>query len=300
MTLPTRIADAHVHLWDIGRNAYPWIEARADHGSFLGASAPFRQNFLLPQFRTDVGSCPVEKIVHVQAGMDPAHPVRETQWLQEMADREGAPHAIVGFAPLHRPDVEALLAGHAGFANHRGIRHSVSWHPDPYFSRCDRSDYLTDPQWRRGYALLARHGMSFDLQIFPHQLADAFALGASFPDIPLILDHCAFPIERDPDGMARWRQGMRLMSELPHCTVKLSGLVLVDHRWTHASLAAMVREAVEIFGPSRAMFAGDFPFDRLHIDYRRWMEIVAGAVADLGAVERDEIFYATAVRVYRL
>lgn len=34
---------------------------------------------------------------------------------------------------------------------------------------CDRSDYMREKQWQRGFALLSRNGLTFDLQMYDHQ-----------------------------------------------------------------------------------------------------------------------------------
>ena len=193
---------------------------------------------------------------------------------------------------------ENILGGLA--AELSGIRHIVSWHQDRFYSMTDRPDYLTDPDWQRGYALLDKFRMSFDLQIFPHQLADSAVLAEKFPAIPLIIEHCALPMERDPDGMERWRKGMRRMAELPNTVVKLSALTLLDHKWTQASLSPIIREAIEIFSPDRTMFGSDFPIEKIHIQYGQWVDVVAGAISDLTDDEQDAIFYRTANRIYRL
>ena len=300
MQRPKRIIDTHVHLWDREKNKYPFFEMQLGYETFSGDVRPVHKTYLLKDYLADIGVCPVEKVVHIQAYMEPNSPVRETEWLQDVADRDGNPRGIVGFAPLNAPNVEELLEGHARFPNHRGIRHIVSWHQDRFYSMTDRPDYLTDPDWHRGYALLDKFGMSFDLQIFPHQLADSAVLAEKFPTIPLIIEHCALPMERDPDGMERWRKGMRRMAELPNTVVKLSALTLLDHKWTQASLSPIIREAIEIFGPDRTMFGSDFPIEKIHIQYGQWVDVVAGAISDLTDDEQDAIFYRTANRIYRL
>jgi len=58
--------------------------------------------------------------------------------------------------------------------------------------------------------------------------------------------------------------------------------------------------ASDVFGPTRCMFASNFPVDRLHAGdgalWRAYAAIVAGAGED----ERDALFAGTAMRVYRL
>ncbi|TIX01787.1 MAG: hydrolase, partial [Mesorhizobium sp.] len=70
-----------------------------------------------------------------------------------------------------------------------------------------RDGIMDDPAWRSGLKLLARHGLSFDLMVFPRQLADAARLAAAFPDQQFVLNHCGSPIDRDVDGMRKWRDG---------------------------------------------------------------------------------------------
>lgn len=300
MADPPRIIDSHVHLWDLEAHRYPFMAARRDYEVFAGDTSSAFRTFLLPDLIAATDGLPVEKFVHIEAHLGTEDPSDETRWLQHMADTQGNPQGIVGYARLHEPGVETLLEAHAACPNHRGIRHSLNWHADRFYSMCDRPDYLVDPDWQRGYALLERHGMSFDLQIFPHQLADSVVLAKRFPGVPLIVEHCAFPIDRDLDGMAHWRDGLQRLAELPNTVVKLSALVIVDHRWTKASLEPIIREAVEIFGPDRTMFASNFPIDRVYIGYRDWVDAVGYALGDLNEAERDAIFYSTALRTYRL
>ena len=297
---PRRIADTHIHLWDRYRNSYPWMDVKRDYENFAGDLSAIRKTYRLPDLIADTAGLPVEKFVHIQGHMATDDPSEETRWLQEIADAHGSPQGIVGFALLHDPGVEKILEDHSRYANHRGIRHSVNWHSDRFYSMCDRPDYMTDTAWQRGYGLLAKYGMSFDLQIFPHQLGDAAALAAKFPDVPLVIEHCAFPIERDEDGMSRWRAGLAELAALPNTVVKITGLVLLDHQWTEASLRPIIRQAVEIFGPDRAMFGSNFPVDKAYIRYDQSVACVSAALSDLGVEELDQVFYGTACRTYRL
>ncbi len=60
--------------------------------------------------------------VHVQNGWDPADPLGETRWLEQVAFETGRPDAIVAYADLASPGVAGLLASHAGHPRVRGIR----------------------------------------------------------------------------------------------------------------------------------------------------------------------------------
>ena len=87
-----------------------------------------------------------------------------------------------------------------------------------------------DPAFRRGYAHLERHGLSFDAWIYHPQLPEVIDLAATFPNMPLILDHVGGllgvgPYEgRRTQAIREWLPALRLLAQCPNVTVKLGGL----------------------------------------------------------------------------
>jgi predicted TIM-barrel fold metal-dependent hydrolase len=152
----------------------------------------------------------------------------------------------------------------------------------------------------RGLARLKQHDLVFDLMVFPRQLSDAARLAADYPDQQLVLNHCGSPIDRDAEGMQRWRDGLRELARRDNVAVKISDLVAYDHDWTLDSLRPVVMHCIECFGPHRAMFASDFPVAGLHASFDEVYESFKTITEPLSAEEQQALFFATAARVYRL
>jgi predicted TIM-barrel fold metal-dependent hydrolase len=153
--------DAHHHLWDLERNPYPWLTIEPPPQMVSGDIRPLRHSYRLGDYLADAREQNVIRSVHIEAGWDPKQPVMETEWLQGLADEHGYPHGIVASARLDAPDVEDTIARHVEHPNVRGIRQILSWHEDPVLCQCDKSDYLTDPAWRLGFALLERYDLLY-------------------------------------------------------------------------------------------------------------------------------------------
>ena len=48
----------------------------------------------------------------------------------------------------------------------------LSFHPEkPQLSLAAHDNYLTDPAWIKGFGLLEKYELSFDLLILPHQMS---------------------------------------------------------------------------------------------------------------------------------
>jgi predicted TIM-barrel fold metal-dependent hydrolase len=297
-TLP--VVDCHHHLWNLDANRYPWL-SEFDAKPIYGDYSAIRRNYLLDDFRRDAATLKLTKSVHVEAGHDPADPVRETRWLQSLADRPdsaGFPHGIVAYADFHAPDVEALLAGHAESPNVRGIRQVLNPRKNPWLPIPD--DPLANPQWRKRIGLLRKFNCSFDLQVYCQQMELAASLAAENPDTLFILNHAGMPARRDAEGLAGWKRGIRLMAQRENMVVKLSGFGMVDPQWTVESIRPFVLEIIDVFGTERSMFASNFPVDRIMSDYRRLWRAYFEITQDFSLHERTVLFSANAIRFYRL
>ncbi|MBB5504466.1 amidohydrolase family protein [Paraburkholderia atlantica] len=296
-----QVVDSHIHLWDLKTHRYPWLENPGV--SFVGDARELKHDYLLDDLLGEAGDIDVLKFVHVEANHDPADPVEETRWLQSIADRHasrGMPNAIVAAVDLSAQNAPALLEAHASFANTRGIRQILNVHDNKLFDYVSRH-YMREPQWREHFALLRRFDLSFDLQLYPSQMEEAAALAREHADTLLIVNHAGMFVDRNSvAGYRAWRDGMRLLAGCPNIAVKISGLAMFDHQWTIESLRPYVLETIDTFGVERAMFASNFPVDRLFGSYTDLWRAYASIVADASEAEKDALFRRNAERYYRI
>ena len=299
--LPPPTIDPHHHLWDLERHYYPWL-CDPMRPSLVGDYSAIRKSYLVADYLADIANQNVVKSVHLQAEYDSRDPVAETRWLQAVADdprSRGFPHGIVAFADLADPGAEAILAGHSAFANMRGIRQILNHHANPTFNFVPR-DLLQDAAWCAGFGLLGKYRLSFDMQLYFPQMPAAAALARRYPDIQIIINHTGTPVDRDADSLQAWRRGMRVLAECPNIATKISGLGMVDHRWTGESIRPFVLDAIELFGVERSMFASNFPVDKMFSDYDTLWNAFRAITAGFTAAERTALFHDNAARFYRL
>lgn len=301
MTLPPFI-DTHHHLWDLENNPYPWLQEGIDH--FIGDYSPIRKTYLISDLHSDADGMPLDKSVHVQAEWDhDADPVDETAWLQSVADdpaSRGMPNAIIGYADLASPEVEGILERHASHKNWRGIRHMLNWADEPGLRFAERGDLMQDDQWRAGYRLLAKFNGSFDLQVWPWQLAEGARLAQEIPEVPVVLNHTGMPKDWDEQGRELWREGMRAIAQAENIAVKISALGMMKKNWTPGDLRPWVLETIDIVGVDRCMFASNFPVDSLFSDYRTVWNAYDEITADFSGGERAKLFHDNAEKFYRI
>ncbi|MGF6776856.1 amidohydrolase family protein [Paraburkholderia sp. GAS334] len=296
-----QVVDPHIHLWDLKTHHYPWL---ANPGvSFVGDARELKHDYLIADLHADARDIEVLKVVHVEANHDPADPVEETRWLQQVADAtesRGMPQGIVAAVDLSVSNAAEVLEGHAAFANTRGVRQILNVHATRLYDYIGRH-LMRDPLWRENFSLLRRHGMSFDLQLYPSQMTEAAALANAHPGTQFIINHAGMFVDRNSvEGFRAWRDGMRLLASCENIAVKISGLAMFDHRWTVESLRPYVLETIDTFGTSRAMFASNFPVDRLFGSYTDLWNAYASIVEGASEDEKDALFKSNAERIYRI
>ncbi len=293
-----KIVDAHFHLWDLKANYYPWL-SDGNRPSVVADYSSLRKDYLVADLLADMAGLDVIAGVHIQAEHDPRDHVRETRWLQGVADApasRGFPHAIVANADLAAPDAERVLEAHCEFRNVRGIRqaaHRRLEETPPY-------DPLLDPKWLANFRLMAKYRLSFDLQLFPEQVDAAVSLMRANPDVQFILTHCGIPLWPEPARRVVWRQSIPKLAACPNAAVKISGFGLYDTHWDAKSIDPIVAPVVEAFTPARCLLASNFPVERIVRKYADVWRIYGEYFAGWSQEEREALFFRNALRYYRI
>lgn len=294
------IVDAHHHVWDLSLKAHPWLLGVPLATFRYGDYSAIRRTHLPADYRRDTARFNVVKTVYVEAEWDPRDPIGETRWVHETAAREGLPHAMVAQAWLDRPDASQVLAEQAAFPLVRSVRHKPKSAARLRDAKRGAPGSMDCPKWREGFALLARHGLQFDLQTPWWHLDAAAELARDFPATTIVLNHTGLPADRSADGLAGWRSAMERLAREANVAVKISGLGVPGRRWTAQLQGLVVRDAIAIFGAERAMFASNYPVDSLVATFD---EIYGGFLEitrDLPETQRRRLFHDNAVRIYRL
>jgi predicted TIM-barrel fold metal-dependent hydrolase len=296
------IVDAHHHFWQLSGSPlrYPWLQDPEPHEFFLGDYSALKRDYLPADYRADCAGFDVVKTVHVEAECDRSQQVAETRWLTALNAATGLPSAIVAHAWFHTPNAQQVLEEQAQFALVRGIRSKPVTARSASQMKRGLPGSMQDPAWLEGFRRLRRHGLSWDLRVPTWHLEEAAEVVASAPDIPVVLNHTGFPWDRSPTGLEMWRRGMRALAAHEQVYCKLSCLCLPDGPWLEAENAPLVREAIDLFGVERCMFASNFPVDGLRISYRAMFEAFASIATGFSDGDRKKLFHDNAVRFYRL
>jgi predicted TIM-barrel fold metal-dependent hydrolase len=292
------IVDAHHHLWQLAGDDYPKFVGPPGE-FFLGDYSALKRDFMPEDYRRAWAGHNVVATVHIEAEWRRDDQLGETAWVSAVADEHALPDVLVGHAWFDDPQVERVLAGHARCPRVRGIRSkpALPWRPE---GDEEGRGSMSDPAWRRGYALLERYGLSWDLRVPHPQLAEAAALVGAHPRIPVVLNHTGFPWDRSDAGLAAWRRNMRTIAARPNVSLKLSELGLKDRAWDFEENRRIVLEAIEIFGVERCMFASNFPVSGLRIGFDALYTAYKRMVADFTEAEQLALFHDNAKRFYRI
>jgi predicted TIM-barrel fold metal-dependent hydrolase len=283
--------DAHVHYYDMQHPAlhYGHWQPGVPH-PFLGEQIQklAERNYLAEDYIAETRNANVIKSIHVQAAIGTKDPVKETEWLQEAADRTGFPHGIVAEADLRSSNVEKILERHCQFANMRGVRD---------FSY---GDYLVEPEFHRGFALLESYNLIASVAVSWQDMGKLLDLAIKFPYIAIVVDHTGLPIERDDEYVKSWKKGVVTASEADNIWWKISGLGMADNDWTVDSIRPFVLHSIETFGPSRCFFASNWPVDWLFSSYDDLVEAYTEIITDFSETEQNAMFSKNAAALYRI
>jgi len=215
-----------------------------------------KRNYLPPDYLRDVDGLKIVKTVHIQANWGPDRSggrdaAGSKTWRANTAIRT----RFVGAAYFARDDIGEVLAKHAKEQNSCAACAIFPAAAETIAQEArGAAGSMDDPKWRSGYALLEKHGFSFDLQTPMWHLDAAADLARDFPKTQIVIVHTGLPSDRSAEGLAGWRAALETVAAQPNVAIKISGLGRPGLPWTLTANGAIVRDAINIFGPERAMF----------------------------------------------
>lgn len=289
------IVDTHQHLWDLVKVNPPWLK---------GAPETLRQRHATPEYLEATQGLNVVKAVYMEVDVAPADHVAEAEHVIELCRSKKNPTvaAVIG----GRPASDGFAAYVNRFQNSpfvKGVR-QVLHGGTP-------AGFCLDPAFVRGIRLLGEVGWSFDICLRATDLSDGVKLVDKCPGTRFIVDHCgnadvkafgklagdAKP-SHDPNA---WRRDMEQFAKRPNVICKISGIVAgVPPQWSAENLSPVINHCLNVFGPERVVFGGDWPVCLRGASYRQWVLALREIVASRPLAEQRQLWHDNAVRCYTL
>ena len=274
------VIDSHQHFWKYDPVRYSWID---DSMKIL------RQDFLPSDLgpilqENGVGGC-----VAVQADQSE----RETEFLLELAGENEFIKGVVGWVDLKAEGVSKRLAHYSQNEKLKGVRHIVQEEPDP--------EFMLRKDFQNGIRHLAEFGLTYDILVYPNQLAAAVLLSRAFPEQKFVLDHIAKP--RISEGLDdQWVNNIKELALNPNVSCKVSGMVTetTNFQWQQEDFYPFMDVVLDAFGWQRIMYGSDWPVCLLGGNYKEVITIVTDYISKLSNNERAGIMGLNAKEFYYL
>ena len=300
----------------------------------IGLTEHITAPYLPAHYKQDIAYYQVEQVVHIEAGW---HEHKGTGVVNETRFVAGLPFqahdlalgAIVATADPRRKDFKKLLQLHQEASpKFRGIRKMASVHPDKgVHAWADESHLYLNTKFLKGFEHLAKARLSFDAWVYSTQISDVIHLAKTFPETPIVLDHLGTPVglfgtvgkgtgktaQERQRILENWQTDLAKLAECPNVMTKVSALfmpVLGHHFHQQRQLASkaqlielatpLIQHALKCFGRDRAIFASNFPMDRVSANLVDIIDAFSDIVHSHDENALKSVFYDNAKGFYRL
>lgn len=272
--------DSHQHFWRYNDQDYGWMSD--DQGAL-------KKDFLPADLAPHLKESGIDATIAVQARQS----AEETAFLLELAKDNPNICGVVGWVDLQADGLEATLAELAAHPKLCGVRHLVEDESD--------SAFMLKPEFLRGVAALADYDLTYDFLVKPHQLPQAIAVAAQFPDQKFVLDHIAKPLIKE-SHMLPWAAHIAELASYANVWSKVSGLVTEANwqSWQADDFTPWLDHILECFGANRLMFGSDWPVCTLAGSYGQVNSIVSDFVSNLSDNDQAAILGGNALKFYGL
>jgi predicted TIM-barrel fold metal-dependent hydrolase len=286
-----KILDPHLHLFDLHLGQYSWL--KPENTPFWSDKGMINKSFSQQDLVVS-GEHEIAGFVHIEAGFNNDTPKDEVIWLESVVTK---PFKTVAFIDVTLPviEFEQALNDLMSCQSVVGVRHILD---------DDAFEVLSLGQVKSNFAYLAKHHLSFDLQM---PITDVLALNQLIsilkhcPTLKIILNHAGWPpIADSAELLAKsdWYNALKQLAALPQCAVKCSGWeMIIDREYDDLSVLSAVptetytwqshvlKLCLEAFGQERVMLASNFPLCLFHSSYQDYWDNVINILNNMPLTE---------------
>jgi L-fuconolactonase len=271
--------DSHQHFWQYHAVKHDWID---------DAMAVIRKDFLPADLQPVLQQHNMEGCIAVQADQTEA----ETDFLLALQKDNDFIKGIVGWVDLRARNITERLSHYKQFDAVKGFRHVLQG---------EVPEFMLQQNFLRGIEALKPFDFTYDILIFPYQLAAAITLVQHFPEQKFVIDHIAKPYIK-AGLIGEWKHAMKSIAQYPNVYCKISGMVTeADHKiWKKDNFTPYLDAVVEAFGTNRIMFGSDWPVCLVAASYGKMMDIVKDYFSYFSEMEQNNFFGNNASVFYNL
>lgn len=310
----TQIIDPHLHLFDLNRGKYQWLQP--SNPPYWPDKAVINRDFaptdlVLSSTQTLAG------FVHIEAGFDNEQPWREIAWLESAFTDSGIPNfktiACVDLT-LEPARFQQQLGKLLAFSSVVGVRHILDE---------KAAEIFTNPFTVPNLNLLSKHNLIFELQMpFTDEAATELVSNRlkALSNLAVVINHTGFPplsyllsesldessnkpsstgTDSNEKHYNRWRNSLALFAQLPNVSIKCSGWEMNARQYSAQQVAEIVFEVIKVFGEEKVMLASNFPLTLFTHSYEKLWQLYQDQLG-LDRLQFERLAHGNAKRIYRL
>ena len=281
-----RIIDTHVHVWDLDKAEYPWLDRD---------TSILNRTWNIDEIAGERIAAGIAGGVLVQASGN----LEDTQLMLETAYKTEWINGVVAWLPLMDPkETQRLLEERFLKEEYfKGVRHQIHDEKDP--------EWLLQPAVVESLKLLATHKVPYDVVgILPAHIKTGISIAEKIPDLQMVFDHLNWPPISAKEKFGEWGGLMKIAARHKNLYAKISGLGTASGNFqgrTVDDIKPYIEFVLQHFGTERCFCGGDWPVSMLANNYIQTWQITKDIISDLlNDAERDKVFFSNANIFYNL
>lgn len=285
------LIDTHQHLWDMKTIRLPWLDDPE--------AAKIATPHTMATYLREAKGLGIVKTVYMEVDAAEEDQAKEADFV--IATCKSGKTPMRKGVVSGRPATAAFAAYAKRYQNVPAIQgfRQILHPPNRPKGMC------LQPQFVKNMQLLGQIGKSYDLCLRPAELMDGVKLVDQCPRTRFVVDHCGNG-EANWGGKGpeydTWAKGITALARRKNVICKLSGVIKTCSETGNKveELKPLAKHVIQAFGPSRVIWASDWPVCEFKASLKEWVETAHALTSDLSSADQKKIFHDNAAKFYRI
>lgn len=283
-----KIIDTHIHLFDLNKFNYPWLDLFPQ----------LKKNFLISDYFDTTKRFDIESIIFIEANVHETQLKEEIYYFTEICKKMSIPGGIICSIDIFNDNFYSSVEEIKKNPYIKGVRYVLHMDNIPP-KTCLKKEFIERVQY------LGEQNLIFEICARMNELDDIYKLVKASPNTKFILNHMG---NIDPNLFSKkskdslkliesWKKNMKDLASLENLYCKISGLY-INQDIDINICKKIVEFCIDVFSEEKLIVGSNYPVSQEFFELNLWFDFLISLLDNYSKELKEKILFKNANKLY--
>lgn len=283
-----KIIDTHIHLFDLNKFKYPWLDFFPQ----------LKKNFLISDYFEVTQKFDIKSVIFIETNVEECQAIEEAEYFTKICEKNKIPMGIICYVDIFDDNFYSNIDEILKNQYIKGVRYVL--HMDNIAPKtCLKEEFIDKIDY------IGKKGLIFEICARMNELNDIYTLVKKCKDTQFVLNHMGnidpnLFLNNTVDSnllIKNWELNIKKLSTLENLFCKISGLY-INKTVTTEVCEKIIGFCLDTFQQKKLIIGSNYPVSQEFFEINLWYNFLENLLKKYPEEFKENIFYNNSKKLY--